>query len=370
MMAAGSLLVIRLSALGDVLFALPAVHALHGARPGLGIDWVVEERAAALLELVPFVRRRIVWRRTRLSDAAVRPWRWPRALADLAVHVAAVRREEYDAILDLQGNLKSGVHALLARGDRKLGLARGHSREGGWLAARERVEPPLDALHRVEQSLAVVRAFAPEVSAVAAKPPLTVPEEAKEWAKLELDRAGFGGGAPFLVLHPGTSAFGAFKRWRPDRFGLLADVAQQKLGREAIVTFGPGEEELATKVVASSKRGAARLAPRTRSLVELAALLQRADAVVASDSLALHLAAFLGTRVVGLYGPKDPRVYGPRFAPARVVRRWLPCSPCSRRTCPDVLCMEEISVRQVYEALAELIADAAVSSPPGTTAVC
>ncbi len=158
-------------------------------------------------------------------------------------------------------------------------------------------------------------------------------------------------------------------RWRADRFGQLADVAQQKLALPALVTWGPGEEALAGQVVASSKRGAARLAPRTRSLVELAALLQRAAAVVASDSLALHLAAFLGTRVVGLYGPKDPRLYGPRFAPARVVRTWLPCSPCTRRTCPDVLCMEEISVRQVHEALAGLLRGVAAPTATATNAV-
>lgn len=353
MMTAGSLLVIRLSALGDVLFALPALHALHRARPDLAIDWVVEERAASLLELVSFVRRRIVWRRAELTRAARRPWRWPAAMASLARHASAVRAEHYDAVLDLQGNLKSGAHCWLSRGRRKLGLARGHAREGGWLAARERVVPPAGALHRVEQALAVVRAFAPEVAEQAIAPPLVVPAAAREWADRELRERGLGE-RPFVLLHPGTSAFGAFKRWRPDRFGLLADVVQQKLGLPAVVTFGPGEEGLAGKVIESSKNGAAQLAPKTRSLTEMAALLERAKVVVASDSAALHLAAFLQTPVVALYGPKDPRLYGPRFAPLRVVHTWLPCSPCSRRTCPDVLCMEEISVRQVYEATAAL----------------
>jgi len=368
-MAAGSLLVIRLSALGDVLFAMPAVHALHRARPDLALDWVVEERAAALLELVPFLRRRIVWRRGEQARLARRPWSWPKAAVALLRHVAALRAERYDAVLDLQGNLKSGTHAFLARSARKLGLGLGHAREGGWLAANERVEPPADALHRVEQSLAVVRAFAPEVPGIASAPTLTVPAPAGEWAAQELAAAGIGA-QPFVVLHPGTSAFGAFKRWRPDRFGQLADVVQQKAGLPALVTWGPGEEALARQVVASSKRGGARLAPRTRSLVELAALLQRAAAVVASDSLALHLAAFLGTPVVGLYGPKDPRLYGPRFGPARVVRTWLPCSPCTRRTCPDVLCMEEISVRQVYEALAGLLRGEAAPAAATAAAVC
>jgi len=354
MMAAPQLLVIRLSALGDVLFTLPAVHALRLARPDLAIDWVVEERAASLLDLVPFVRRRIVWRRGELSRQARNPLRWHQALATALRHVAALRETRYDAVLDFQGNLKSGVHALLARGGRKLGFAPPVAREGSWLAARERVVPPAGARHRIEQALALARAFAPEIGEQAVAPPLVVPDAARDFAARELAALGLDGGA-FAMLHPGTSKFGAFKRWQPDRFAHLADLLSQRHGLPTLVSFGPGEETLASAVVDHAKQGGARLAPRTKSLTELAALLQRAKLVVASDSAALHLAAFVGTPVVALYGPKDPALYGPRFAPLRVVHTWLPCSPCTRRTCPDVLCMEEITVRQVFEAATQLL---------------
>lgn len=358
MMAAGKLLVIRLSALGDVLFTLPAVHALRVARPALAIDWLVEERAATLLDLYPGLSRRLVWRRSALVREAKNPLRWPAAAGELLRHVGELRRERYDAVLDFQGNLKSGVHELLARGARKLGFDRAHTKEGAWLAARERVTPPPGPLHRIEQALALARAFAPELAAEPVAPPLVVPPAAVDFAEQELAALGLAG-KPFAILHPGTSAFGAFKRWRPDRFANVADLFASRLDLPTLVTFGPGEEALAGKVVAGTKRGATRMGPRTRSLPELAALLQRARLVVASDSAALHLAAFLGTRVVALYGPKDPRLYGPRFAPLEVVHTWLPCSPCSRRTCPDVLCMEEISVRQVVEAAERLLRGAA-----------
>lgn len=358
MMTDGRLLVIRLSALGDVLFTLPAVHALRQARPGLAVDWVVEERAASLLDLYGGIERRIVWRRADLVQRLRRPWRWPQAAAALVRHAAALRATRYDAVLDFQGNLKSGAHALLARGARKLGFDRTHSKEASWLAASERVAPPAGVHHRVEQALALVRSLAPEIGPDAPRPPLEVPQAARDFAGRELARLGLAQ-RPFALLHPGTSAFGAFKRWRADRFANLADLLAQRLDLPALVTWGPGEEELAAKVVAASKyagpHGATRMGPKTRSLTELAALLQAAKLVVASDSAALHLAAFLGTPVVALYGPKDPAIYGPRFAPLRVVHTWLPCSPCTRRTCPDVLCMEEISVRQVFEAAEELV---------------
>ncbi len=354
MMADGSVLVIRLSALGDVLFTLPAVHALRTARPGIAIDWVVEDRAASLLDLYPGIRQRIVWHRSRIGAQGHNPLHWPAAAAALVRHAGALRHERYDAILDFQGNLKSGMHLLLARGGRRLGLDRAHSREGNWLLRREQVMPPPDALHRVELAQAIVRALVPELPATPAAPPLTIPAASRDFAEQALRESGLVA-APFLVLHPGTSAFGAFKRWQPERFSALADLLFTRRSLRSLVTWGPGEEELARKVVAVCKQPSAIVAPRTRSLPDLAALLVRARLAIASDSAALHLAAFLGTPVVALYGPKDPRRYGPRFAPSRVVHTWLPCSPCRRRTCPDVLCMEEISIRQVFEATEELL---------------
>jgi len=354
MMAEGQVLIIRLSALGDVLFTMPAVQALRRARPDLAIDWVVEERAAALLDLLPGLRRRIVWRRAELQRDAANPARWPAAARALARHVRALRETRYDAVLDFQGNLKSGVHALLARGARKLGFDRRHRREGSWLLARGSVAPPAGTRHRVDQALALVRSLEPAVAGEAERPPLAVPDAGREFAERALREAGIGE-APFVVLHPGTSAFGSFKRWRPDRFANVADLLAARRGLRVLITWGPGEEELASAAASSVKQPGTTLAPRTRSLADLAGLLARARVVIASDSGALHLAAFLGTPVVALYGPKDPQQYGPRFAPMRVVHTWLPCSPCTRRTCPDVLCMEEIGVRQVFEAAGELL---------------
>jgi 3-deoxy-D-manno-octulosonic-acid transferase/heptosyltransferase-1 len=358
MIAGGSVLVIRLSALGDVLFTMPAVDALRRARPDLAIDWLVEERAATLLDLYPGLRRRIVWRRGELQRAARSPLRWPAGAASVARHLTGLREARYDCVLDFQGNLKSGAHALLARGRRKVGFARSHSREANWLLHRESVTPPAGAVHRVEQALALVRAVEPAAAAEARPPALAIPDSSRDFARAALAQTGIGD-APFVVLQPGTSKFGAFKRWRADRFANVADLMRARGGIRALVTWGPGEEELARSVAASCKSDGALVSPPTRSLADLAALLERARLVIASDSGALHLAAFLGTPIVALYGPKDPRLYGPRFAPMRIVHTWLPCSPCTRRECPDVLCMEEISVRQVVEAAESLLKETA-----------
>jgi heptosyltransferase-1 len=354
MMAQAKILVIRLSALGDVLFTLPAVHAVKMACPGAQIDWLVEERAAGLLDLYGGLRRKIVWRRSDLERALRRPLQWPRAAAALARHLGELRRDRYDLVLDFHGTWKSGAHAWLSHGARKLGFARTHRREGSDLLVHETVTPPATARHRIDRALALARAVVPELPEAAPQPPLVVPEASRAYAEEMVRAAGFGG-EPYVVLHPGTSQFGAIKRWPTDRFANVGDLLNARRGLRVLVTFGPGEEELAQSVVRGMKRPGGAVTPRRGSLADLAGLLAGARLVVASDSAALHLAAFLGTPVVGLYGPKDPAVYGPRFARHRVVHTWLPCAPCTRRTCPDVLCMDEIGVRQVFEAATGLL---------------
>ena len=361
MMAHAKILVIRLSALGDVLFTLPAVHALKLAHPDAEIDWLVEERAAALLGLYGGLRRVLVWERAGLARDGRRPLRWPRAAAAAARHLGALRRERYDLVLDFHGNWKSGLHAWLAHGARKIGYHRSHRREGSDLFVHETVRLPAGARHRIDRALALARAVDPSLPEEAPCPPLAIPPGNRAFA--EGVRAELGlQNEPYAVLHPGTSKFGSIKRWRPDRFSHLADLLRTRLGLRVLVTWGPGEEELARSIVAGMKEAAGAATPRLGSLADLAALLEGARVVVASDSAALHLAAFLGVPVVGLYGPKDPEIYGPRFAPRRLVHVWLPCSPCTRRTCPDVLCMEEIGVGHVFEAAAQLLA---VPAPAG-----
>ena len=368
MMADPKILVIRLSALGDVLFTLPAVHALKAACPGAEIDWLIEERAAALLDLYGGLRRKIVWRRAELSRQLHRPLQWPRAVASIARHLGELRRERYDLVLDFHGTWKSGSQAWLSRGERRIGFARSHRREGSDLLFHETVTPPERARHRVDRAFALARVVADRLAGGCVDepppPPLAIPPASQAFAQEMVEAAGFGAD-PYVVLHPGTSKFGAIKRWAPERFAHVGDLLNERRGVRVLVTYGPGEEELARQVARGMKRPGGAVMPRLGTLTELAALLARARLVVASDSAALHLGAFLGTPVVGLYGPKDPEIYGPRFTAHRVVHTWLPCSPCTRRTCPDVLCMDEIGVRQVFEAATALLDAAARNRSAG-----
>jgi lipopolysaccharide heptosyltransferase I len=359
-MAVAKILIVRLSALGDVLFTLPAVEALLRHRPDLEVDWLVEDKAETILDLYPRVRRRIVYPRRLLAGPLASPSRLVRSAVTASRHLRSLRSGRYDLILDFQGNLKSGVHVLAARAARKAGFGPRDSREGSHWFYGERITPDPGVHHRIDKALALVRGLFPGVPEAAPRPELVIPEASRTFAARFLDRLEGPGAEGPVILHPGTSQFGAFKRWRPERFAELGDRLARE-GHRVLITWGPGEYDLASALQRTMKSAQPVLAPRTGSLADLAALVARARLFVGSDSAPLHLAAFLGTPVVALFGPKDPARYGPRFAARRVVRAHVPCSPCTRRTCPDTLCMEELRVRQVFEAATALLEESAAA---------
>jgi len=334
-----SVLVVRLSSLGDVLFAVPAVQHLQRSGRAGHVAWLVEDRAAGLLrELVP-LDELLVFPRGRRSA-------WP-------AHIAALRRRRDDVVLDLQCNLKSRLQRIFLRAPRKLGYARPIAREGGERGLTESFSPSPHCRHRVDCHLAALSMLGVEPPSEAPRPELKIPRETRARARTLLARAP--GSGPVVVLHPGTSAFGQLKRWDPARFAALGSALASSHEARLIVTGGPGEQALVAGVLASLGRRALAVPPE--GLTMLAALLAESDLLVASDSLPLHLANALGTPVVGLYGPKDPAITGPRFDRSEVLTAGVACSPCTLRRCSDRLCMRRLEVDDVGAACARLLAE-------------
>ncbi|MGB3967222.1 MAG: glycosyltransferase family 9 protein [Planctomycetota bacterium] len=328
----GSALVIRLSALGDVLFALETVAALKRERPDVRIDFLVEDRFRSLLDGHPQLERVLVYPRQR-----------PLAIA---ASLAALRRSHYDVVLDVHGILKSALHVQLARARCKVGPAPPASREGAARAYHLAVAMPAptphraDIGHRLLAAIGLSGAPAPPVLAVRQPPPDLL-------ARLP---------APRVLLHPGTSAFAAFKRWPVDRFAELARRLAAR-GLSVLVGFGPGERELVAPVLAAAPAcqpidGAA------LGLLGLAGVMQQCAVVVAADTGPLHLGAAVGARCVALFGPKDPLRYGPRqhgpVAPV-VLFHDTPCRPCRRRTCATPQCVLGLGVEAAEAAVVRLL---------------
>lgn len=356
------LLIVRLSAIGDVLHALPALAALRRARPRAIIDWLVEDRAASLLEGHPHLDRVHVLPRRRWQRCAKSVRSWPQLGIEVADLVRGLVARRYDAALDLQGNLKSGVWTALSGAPARYGFSTSHVREGNPFFTNRHVSLPADATHRVERNLRLAGVALGETLPYA-DPSLPASHADATWADEALPRAGLPARG-YAVLHAGTSGFGAFKRWPPARFARLADRIAREARVPVALTWGPGEEGLVEKVRAASREPLVLLA--TPSLRALAEVLRRARVVVAADTGPLHLAAAVGAPVVGLFGPKDAAIYGPygRRSPDAapgllpvLVREDVPCRPCTLRWCPEPICMTSIEDDDVYAAALPALVD-------------
>ncbi len=323
-------LVVRLSALGDVLFALETVAALAEERPDVQIDFLVEDRFEGVLRGHPQIRRVIVYPRKR-------KWRLPGFFRSL-------RKVEYDVVLDLHGILKSAVPVRFCRAKTKLGFAPGGAREGAHRAYDVAVPLPEPLPHRADRGYALLRELG--LAGAPAQPILPPPDvEPEFWHRDDRRR---------VLIHPGASAFAAFKRWPVDKHAALARSLVDR-GHDVAISFGPGERELAERVLAAAP-GTRPLDGTALGLLGLAAVMADAHLVVAADTGPLHIAAATGTRVVALFGPKDHRLYGPRGHGHEVLFHEVPCRPCKRRTCASPQCILGLELDTVERAVEHVLA--------------
>lgn len=353
------ILLIRLSAIGDVIHALHGLAALRASQPDAHIGFLVEDRAAALVVGHPDVDKVHVFERRDWQSGLLSS---PLKVAGSAKRfIAALRGEHYDVAVDLQGNLKGGVLSRLSGTPRRIGLAAAFGKEGNYRFQTELVNLPEGALHRVDRVLALLEPLG--VTGPAGTPRVAIREEDRAEMDVFLSTAGLTPGG-FAVLHPGTSAFGEHKRWMPVRFAELARGLYRDHGLKSVITWGPGEEELAGGI-ADAAGEAALKGPLTRRLTALCALIEQSGLFVGADTGATHLAALLGTPTVGLFGPKDPRIYSPRGEKVQVVYTGVDCSPCALRKCDDPICMKTIETSDVLAAAEGLLPTRMLSEDHG-----
>lgn len=342
------ILIIRLGALGDVANVMPAVAGLRRARPGDHLTWLVEEAASGLLEICGHIDEVIVFPRRDLSRALKRPWLWPWFLWRVLRFSRDLRRERFDRVLDFQAHLKSGLLAWSTRAPWRAGYARSHGREGSHLFLNVHVLPSPEAVSRRERAVTLAQSLVPEL--VPADPELK-PTEAD--VAVVRDFLGQLPDGTRVLIHPGSSHFGRFKRWPASRFGEVARRLASERGCVPLIIHGPQEPREVLDEAVSASDGHAVPAPAL-SLPQLMALCREAELFIGGDSGPLHVAALVGTPCVAIFGPKDPAVYAP--SAARIVRRnALECSPCTRRRCSHTRCLQEITVEQVTDAAVEVL---------------
>ena len=339
---------IRLGAVGDVVRTLPAVSALRAAYGEAQITWLVEPAASSVLSAQPWIDRVLVFPRDRIR-AALRGGRVATLAAELSAFLRPLRMQRFDLVLDFHAILKSGLLALATGAPRRASFARPFARELSWLFATERARLRPAHASRFERNDGLLRFLGVPLRHDPA--PLRVPSEAS--ARM---RAALGPGPPPLAVHPGTSPDTPHKRWSPAAYAEVIRTLHGERGLQAVVSFGPdpAERAVAADVVRRSL-GAARLAPETASLGELAALFAASRLYLGGDTGPMHVASLVGTPVLQILGPTDPVENAPWPGVAsRSVRAGLPCSPC-RRGCAAAACMGAVPPEAVVAAARELL---------------
>ncbi len=336
-----NILILRTSALGDIVHALPVLAALRRHFPRARIGWVVEKVFAPLLAGHPHIDR--------LVEVRMRGWRKslssPQTRREVAAARGALNAFRADTALDLMGNHKGGFLARMSGARRRIGAAKADRREpSSALWINELV--PTQGQHAVDRGLSLLT-------------PLGVPPEAPDFgpehilrevptaaqAFLEERRR------PYVLIQAGAGW--PNKTYPAAWWGEVAREIVARTGHEVWVPIAPGEEHLAEAIVTHSE-GAAQ-AVDAGPFAVLAAFLRNSRLVLGGDTGPIHLAHALGVPVLCLIGPTDPLRNGPYGTPEQVLWKRLPCSCCYKRFSSPKACLLGISPSEVVERACDLL---------------
>ncbi|MCE3223434.1 MAG: putative Lipopolysaccharide heptosyltransferase [Nitrospira sp.] len=327
------LLLIKPSSLGDIVHAMPTVAALRARFPQAEVTWLVKRQWAPLVEVIEGVDH-VCAVGTGLSG-------WLGRISEL-------RASGFDLAVDLQGLFRSGAMAWLSGSGRRVGFA--NAREGSPLFYTQRVEVPEGPMHAVDRYLLVAEALGAERPA---QPRFEFVERAQDRQAVDriLTRSGLPASLPWMAIN--ASARWETKRWPPQHFAEAADQLSQAHGLPTVFIGGAAERPEAQAVMALMRTKAVDLTGQT-PVGLLPCLLRQAAVLITNDSGPMHIAAAVGTSVVALFGPTDPRRTGPYGRGHVVLSHAVECSPCFRRDCARAVrleCLLEVKPDRVVQAV-------------------
>ena len=295
------ILMIRLSAIGDVVRVLPALECLREAHRHAQIDWVVESKAAAVLEGHPSLDQLFVFERGEGT------WENLRRFRRL---VNQIRANRYDIVLDFHGILKSGLIMAASHAEERYGFARPRAQELSWLFAKKRTVLPSARLNRIEENLLLCEKVAPRLESLEAH--INVPAEVQDDVETFYEQA-FDGGKRVVVLHVAVDR--PEKQWPLEHFAVLGDLLDADGRFDVLLGWGPGQFDMVSQVARKARRNL-QVAPETLTLKHYAWMVHQAALFVGGDTGPMHIASAMGVPVVALFGGTDPLKHGPYREPS------------------------------------------------------
>ncbi len=337
-------LIVKASAFGDILHALPVIAVLQQQCPGIQIDWVVEEPFVELLEGNHSIERVIV----------ISTKRWRRSLTqwgtycEIRAAITMLRSVQYDLIIDLQGNMKSGIVTRLAKSLDSVGFGLSHLQERiNALCTRRQITLPEGAYHITDQYLALV-------TAALDLPSVSSPQEGAclfptpKHIHAAADILGDTTGLFVLAIHQGTTW--QTKYWDVESWVALIKLFKERVsGIRIVLTCGSDSEIRMAEKTRSAVGDSVQIVKRV-PIMTLAALYQQVTLVMGGDTGPLHLAAAVGTATCSLYRSSDGQRSGPRGKRHAIVQVPMDCAPCFKTSCPDdARCRAALTPQLVFD---------------------
>ena len=331
-----NILIIRLSAIGDIIMASSLIPALAETYPEARLTWLTDEINADLLRGNPRLDKVIVWPRQTWRKLR-KEGRYLLLFREFRSLMKQLREPRFDLVLDIQGLLKSAVWALLAGGKVRIGLG---SREGSQYLMTKTLDTKTETPHIGGEYLKLAWAL----GAARKYFPMDIRPTAETYSQADDLLAGAGIAGGFVVLCPFTTR--PQKHWFEDRWAELAKRLKQERGLQAVILGGPDDRQAAGRIAAKAP-GLVNLAGLTE-LIQCAAIIDRAVLLVGVDTGLTHLGTAMKTPTLALFGSTRPYLET-GYERSKVLYAALPCSPCKRHpTCDGRFdCMGLHSVEKI-----------------------
>lgn len=338
-----NILIVKLSAIGDVIHTLPSLAALRKAYPHANITWIIEEAASPIVKGNPYLDTLIISRRETWSENLKKRIHIGETLKEIRMFIRQLRQRSYDVVIDLNGLLKSAILVLISGAQRKIGY--NSLQELSGLFYNEKIYENMNK-HAVDRYLDFVRYLG-----MACDNPeflLPVSQADREAVDTLLCNSGISKDKKFVAISPMSFA-GETRLWYEDRFAALADRIIKELKTEVVFT-GSRSGGMIDRIQSMMTNKALNLEGKT-SLLELAHLYKQAELLITPDSGPMHIAAAVGTPVIALFGASAYWRTGPYGLGHTIIRANLPCSPCFLKKCATRKCMADILPEQVFAAV-------------------
>lgn len=336
------ILVIMLRRIGDVVLTLPAVRALKKLYPQARIDFLTEPPCHELLQDNPDLHRVLVYDK---------PAGCAGAISGYLSWLGRVRQERYDWVIDYMGNPRSAMLTALSGASVRAGPARvGHR----WAYSHPLIQSH-EACYGALEKIQLLRSLGLDPDTSDFMPVLKTPQDSKLWAKESIQKIFGNDASPILGLIPASRK--TTRRWPANAYAELGKMLRDRHNAKILVFWGPGEQSLAEPI----SRGIgdhASITPKTRTLMDLAALLETCKLVVTNCNGPKHIAVALQVPTLTLHGSSDPACWNPPEDPRHRVSRLdeLFCIGCRDNECKyNLECMNGLQAQRVARQAFEML---------------